>query len=517
MSMISHGEDRVPIPPADAQHYSTVCSYCIVGCGYKVYKWPLGKEGGPKPHQNALNADFSKQQPQRSGNWISSAMHNVITERNGTRFNIVVLPDRNCAVNKGNHSVRGGTHGDVLYAPDRPTADRLTSPFLYRGGHQLPTTWEEALTFGARIIKACLDTWGPDSIAMKCFDHGGGGGGFENNWAVGKFFFTGIGTQMASIHNRPAYNSEVFAAGDAGLASLPASYMDAQLADTIVLIGANSYETQSIYFLEHMVPNLSGETLAFKNATLPGESHAPAKIIIIDPRRTATVAVAEAVAGKANVLHLQINNGTDIALLNSLSRLIHERGWHDQEFIETRTDNFEEFKAKNLLQDLDHTLRLTGVLGEQLLMAAEWIAKPKSDTHRRRTLILYEKGLIWGLKNYENIASVVDLALLTGNLGKPGTGCSRLGGHQEGYSRPRYPGTRPPINVDDVAIKGEGSKIFWVAGCNPVGGTLNAQPFRLSLERRTSIVNQALNSVSGGSEEDRIQAVLTALEKGVFF
>ncbi len=124
-----------------------------------------------------------------------------------------------------------------------------------------------------------------------------------------------------------------------------------------------------------------------------------------------------------------------IALLNSLSRLIYERGWHDQAFIETRTQNFDEFKAKNLTQDLDHTLQLTGLLREQISMAAEWIAKPKSDT-----LLLYEKGLIWGLKNYENVASVVDLALLTGNLGKPGAGCSRLGGHQEGYSRPSLSG-----------------------------------------------------------------------------
>lgn len=49
MSSIYHGEDRVPVPPADAERFTTVCSYCIVGCGYKVYKWPLGKEGGALP------------------------------------------------------------------------------------------------------------------------------------------------------------------------------------------------------------------------------------------------------------------------------------------------------------------------------------------------------------------------------------------------------------------------------------------------------------------------------------
>ena len=63
--------------------------------------------------------------------------------------------------------------------------------------------------------------------------------------------------------------------------------------------------------------------------------------------------------------------------------------------------------------------------------AAEWIAAPKPKGERRRTLLHYEKGLIWGLKNYENVAAIVDLALLTGNVGKPGTGVSRMGGHQE--------------------------------------------------------------------------------------
>lgn len=517
MSSIYHGEDRVPVPPADAQRFTTVCSYCIVGCGYNVYKWPLGKEGGPLPKQNALRADYTKQQPEQAGTWISPAMHTVVTERDGRKFNIVVLPDKECVVNKGNHSVRGGTHGDVLYAPDRPTADRLTHPLLYRGQSQLPTTWDEAVELGARVIKASLDRWGSDTVAMKFFDHGGGGGGFENNWAVGKFFFTGIGTTMASIHNRPAYNSEVFASGDAGIAPLPSAYLDAELADTIMLIGANSYETQSIYFLEHMLPNLAGASMAQKQRLIPGEAHAPGRMIIVDPRRTSTVAVAEAHAGKENVLHLQINNGTDIALLNALSRLIHEQGWHDQDFIAQRTDNFDAFHSTNLAQSLDEAVRLTGISKDRMLTAAEWIAKPKAAAARRRTLFLYEKGLIWGLKNYENIASVVDLALLTGNLGKPGTGCGRLGGHQEGYSRPAYSGQRPPVNVDEVAIKGGASKVFWVAGCNPVGGTLNAQNFRAALARRTALVNQAIDSTGGGTLDEKVQAILGALDKGGLF
>lgn len=176
MSTTHHGEDRVPVPPTDAQQFTTVCSYCIVGCGYRVFKWPQGQEGGPKPHQNALQTDFTKQQAERSGKWISSSMHSVVTERDGRRYHVAVLPDSGCVVNNGNHSIRGGTHGSVLYGPDRPTADRLSYPLIYRGGNQLPTTWEEAIELGAHVMKTSLDKWGPDAIAMKFFDHGGGAG-----------------------------------------------------------------------------------------------------------------------------------------------------------------------------------------------------------------------------------------------------------------------------------------------------------------------------------------------------
>src|SRR3972149_904222 len=54
-------EDRIPLPPADAKVTTTACDYCIVGCGYKVYTWPLGREGGPRPGQDAPTAALPAQ------------------------------------------------------------------------------------------------------------------------------------------------------------------------------------------------------------------------------------------------------------------------------------------------------------------------------------------------------------------------------------------------------------------------------------------------------------------------
>lgn len=514
---------RTPIPPANAQALDTVCQFCIVGCGYKVYKWPEGADGGPSPSQNAFAADLSGQQPP-DGPWVAPSMHTVVTEHDGRRYNVVIAPDDDCHVNSGLSSVRGGGLAATLYAPDRPTRARLSTPLLREGARHEATSWDEAVETGARVVKAVMDRWGPDAVGMKFFDHGGGGGGFENNWAIGRLFFSGIGTKTASIHNRPAYNSEVHAAGDAGVGALTNAYVDAQLCDTLLIVGANPYETQTNYFLNHMIKNIRGESLEAKRAAFAEDAPEAGRIIVVDPRRTITVATAEAAAGEDNVLHLQLEPGTDIWLLNAIARVVLERRWHDVSFIGDRCEKqtFEAYQRNTLMVDrpLDEMLaeasRKTSVPVDRIVQAAEWIARPKSPGMRRRTLLHYEKGLIWGLKNYENIAAIVDLALLTGNVGRPGTGVSRLGGHQEAYVRPPYPGSRPALNVDEAVRRGE-AKVFWIGGCNPVLTTLRAEALEAALKERGEKVSQALAETRGQPPARRAEAVVEALKAGGMF
>ena len=515
---------RVPLPPRGARRFNTVCQFCIVGCGYHVYKWPAQQEGGAAPDANALGVDFRVAQPALTGTWISPNQHSVVTDRDGSRHNVVIIPDGACRVNDGMASVRGGGLAQTLYAPDRPTRARLATPLVDEGAGPVKASWADAVDLGARVVKAVIDRWGPDAVGMKFFDHGGGGGGFENNWAVGRFFFSGVGTRTASIHNRPAYNSEVHAAGDAGVAALTNSYLDAELADTLLIVGANPYETQTNYWLAHMIPNLQGGTVATKRSTFPGETADAARVIIVDPRRTMTVATAEAAAGADHVLHLQIEPGTDIALLNAIARIALDRRWHDTAFLQERVEwqTFEAYQRSTLNVDMPldefvaEAAQITGIPAGKLAQAAEWIAAPKAGGGRRRTLLHYEKGLIWGLKNYENVAAIVDLGLLTGNVGKPGTGVSRLGGHQEGYVRPAYPGGRPALNVDEAIRRGE-VKCFWVGGCNPVLTTLRAQAFEAALRERGAPVRAALKATAGRPLGERVTAIVEAMKNGGMF
>ena len=105
--------DRVPLPPPDAQRTNLTCHFCIVGCGYHVYKWPENREGGRAPNENALGLDFRRQLPQLAI-IMTPAMHNVVTDRDGSRHHIMILPDKECVVNQGLSSTRGGQMATIM-------------------------------------------------------------------------------------------------------------------------------------------------------------------------------------------------------------------------------------------------------------------------------------------------------------------------------------------------------------------------------------------------------------------
>jgi len=271
-----------------------------------------------------------------------------------------------------------------------------------------------------------------------------------------------------------------------------------------------------------MVPNLTGASLQTKRTMFGNKSVAKGRMIIADVRLTTTVATARQAAGKENVLHLWLKPGTDIALLNAIGRVVYERKWQDQACIDARTEKLSDYAADGLQTSrpmeafLVEAEQITGVPRTDIEKAAAWIAEPKADGKRNRTLFHYEKGMIWGLKNYDNIASIVSLALMTGNLGKPGTGCSRLGGHQEGYVRPAYNGPRPAIYIDPLLAAGKG-RVFWIGGCDPSITTLNAERMRDVLADRGDIVKKALDKVPSADVEARVSAIAHALDAGGLF
>ena len=132
-------------------------------------------------------------------------------------------------------------------------------------------------------------------------------------------------------------------------------------------------------------------------------------------------------------------------------------------------------------------------------------------------MFAYEKGLIWGNDNYRTNAALVNVALATGNIGREGGGCVRLGGHQEGYSRPpdAHVG-KPAAYVDKLLIEGKGG-VHHIWGCDHYKTTLNAMEFKRVYKKRTDIVKDAMNSVAYGDRPAMVAAIADAIGQGGLF
>jgi arsenite oxidase large subunit len=507
---------RLPIIPANAKEHNVVCHYCIVGCGYKAYSWDARYEGGTAPGDNKFGVDLSKQQEAETAAWYAPSMYNIVRQ-NGRDVHLVIKPDKNCVVNSGLGSVRGARMAEMSYSQPRNTQlQRLTDPQVWRYGQMQPTSWDDALDLVARVTAAVIAEQGEDGLFVSAFDHGGAGGGYENTWGTGKLYFGAMKVKNIRIHNRPAYNSEVHATRDMGVGELNNCYEDAELADTLVAVGTNALETQTNYFLNHWVPNLRGTSADKKKAEFGNEPTSRGRIVIVDPRRTVTVNACEVEAGKDNVLHLALNSGTDLVLFNAWLTYIADKGWVDKAFIAASTNDFDKAVAANKVS-IEEAARITGLSAADIVKAAEWIAQPKQGGARRRTMFAYEKGLIWGNDNYRTNGALVNVALATGNIGRPGGGCVRMGGHQEGYSRPSDAHVgRPAAYVDKLLIEGKGG-VHHVWACDHYKTTLNAMEFKRVYKKRTDMVKDAMNAVPYGDRTAMVNAIMEAIRKGGLF
>ncbi|PQO23319.1 arsenate reductase (azurin) large subunit [Rhodobacteraceae bacterium WD3A24] len=532
--------DRLPIIPADATVHNSVCHYCIVGCGYKTYTWPMNKQGGTAPDENIFGVDLSQQQPQDSNAWYAPSMYNVVRQ-NGQDVHMVIKPDQDCVVNSGLASVRGARMAENHPSDVTGTqGHRLTDPLVWRYGTYNPTSWDDALDLVARVTARIVVENGEDDLVVSMFDHGGSGGGYENTWGTGKLYFESMKIKNVRIHNRPAYNSEVHATRDMGVSELNNAYEDAQLADTLVAWGCNPLECQTNYFLNHWIPNLQGMSSSRKAELIPDEDHPRARIIFIDPRRTVSINAAEQAAGADNVLHLPINSGTDLALANAIFTYVADQGWVDTDFIESHTKaeaeprpalfpargetdaepghltSFQDALDANRMS-IEEAAQLCGVPAEDIVTAAEWIAMPKENGARRRTMIGYEKGVIWNNDNYRTNGAIVNISLATGNIGRLGGGCVRMGGHQEGYVRPSAAHVgRPATYVDQLLISGNGG-VHHVWDCNQYRTTLNATEFKRIYNRRTNMVKEAMDAAAGATREEQVEAIVNAIRQGGLF
>ena len=139
-----------------------------------------------------------------------------------------------------------------------------------------------------------------------------------------------------------------------------------------------------------------------------------AKLIVADPRKIQLSLMAD--------IYVSQKLGTDVALLNGIMHVILENGWHDQTFVDERTEGFEEFKK--VIEDYspEKVSEITGVAVEDIVKIAEYYGTANAAS------IVYCMGITQHTTGVDNVKSLANLAMLTGNMGKEGTGVNPLRG-----------------------------------------------------------------------------------------
>ena len=139
-----------------------------------------------------------------------------------------------------------------------------------------------------------------------------------------------------------------------------------------------------------------------------------AKLIVIEPRSIHLASYAD--------LYLRPRPGTDVAWLNGMMHIIISQGWQDTDFIQSRTEGFEALREKVMEYPPERVEQITGIPKEDLTAAAEMYAKAAKST------ILYAMGITQHTSGTDNVLSICNLAMLTGNIGKRGSGVNPLRG-----------------------------------------------------------------------------------------
>ncbi|HXS86497.1 MAG TPA: bifunctional nitrate reductase/sulfite reductase flavoprotein subunit alpha, partial [Mycobacterium sp.] len=407
--------------------------------------------------------------------------------------------------NRGRLCTKGNTTADMLRA-----GGRLDKALVrrQRGVDAEPIAVDVAIAEVAARLSAIRDEHGPDSIALYV----SGQMTTEAQYLANKLAKGYLRTQWIESNSRLCMAS----AGTGYKQSLgadgpPGSYDDLDAADLFLVLGANMADCHPILYLRMMDRVREG-----------------AKLVVVDPRRTATAAKAD--------LHLPIRPGTDLALLNGLLRLVRDAGGVDADFVAAHTEGWEPLDALLDEYPADLVADITGLAEADLRAVAELICGT------RNWMSLWTMGLNQSTHGTWNTNALCNLHLATGAICRPGAGPfsltgqpNAMGGREMSYMGPGLPGQRSALDPDDRAfvearwglepgtIRAEGGtgtvdmyrrmaegdiRAAWIICTNPVASVSNRASVIAGLERADFVVVQ--EAFSGAETSAYADVVLPA-------
>ncbi len=310
---------------------------------------------------------------------------------------------RNGPANENRLCVKGRFGLDYVHHPQR-----LTKPLIRKSGapkemgvdpanpftHFREASWEEALDAAAAGLKKALEQHGPAALA----GFGSAKGSNEEAYLFQKLVRSGFGNNNVDHCTRLCHASSVAALMEQiGSGAVTAPFTHVLQSDVIFLIGANPVENHPV------------AATYIKQAARAG-----AKLIVADPRGQ--------VLARDAALMLQHRPGSDVALLNGIMHVILREGLTDEDFIRRRTRGWEEMKAHLKRFPPQKMAALCGVPAADIERAARLIGKAGA------VMFLWGMGISQHVHGTDNARSINNLALMTGNIGKPGAGLHPLRG-----------------------------------------------------------------------------------------
>lgn len=438
------------------QSTRTLCPYCGVGCGLEVSP---PAQRGQEIHRDSQGKPIWK-----------------------------VRGDRLHPSSQGMVCVKGATVTESI------GKDRLLYP-LVRDALDQPfrrASWDEALDLIVNRIQTVRSTQGADAICL----YGSGQLVTEDYYLAQKLIKGCLGTNNFDANSRLCMSSAVAGYVQSfGFDGPPCCYEDLELTDCAFLIGTNTAECHPI---------------VFNRLRKHHKQNRNVKMIVVDPRRTPTAEAAD--------LHLAIQPGTDIDLLNGIAYLLSRWGYINPEFIDECTNNFPAFAEVIPHYPPEVVAKRCGISVKELEQAAEYWGKSS------RVLSLWSMGVNQSSEGTAKVRTLINLHLMTGQIGKPGAGPfsltgqpNAMGGREAGGLAHLLPGYRfvtkpedraaveafwqlPPGQISPSAGRDAWNMIvglergevglFWIAATNPIVSMPDLERTKAALARSPFTVYQ---------------------------
>ena len=271
--------------------------------------------------------------------------------------------------------------------------DRLTTPLVRKDGELAPVSWDEALDY---VVDRLLEYRG-DSFATLCSAKATNEDGYIQQKFARLLMQSNHIDHCTRLCHAPSVEAMLTALGSGATSN---SYVDYEEAGCLLIIGSDANSNHPV------------AASRMRRAVI----ERGARLIVINPRRIEMCDFAD--------LWLRPRPGTDVALLNAIAKVVLDEGLLDEKFVDARTEGFDEWRQVVDRYDPAYAEKITGVPAEDIARAARMYARPPFSG----SCLIWGMGITQHTNGTPNAHSLLNLALLTGQLGRPGSGISPLRG-----------------------------------------------------------------------------------------